>query len=78
VPLSLIADWHLDPEREPLVHLSLPLGPWKYRENPRTHWRVILPAGGSVGIEELPGFPGSDDGEPFEAISIDPSEWEAE
>lgn len=78
VSLSLIADWYLDAEREPLVHLSLPVGPWKYQENPRTHWRLILPAGGSVGIEQLPGFAGGDDGELIEEIPIDPSEWAAE
>jgi hypothetical protein len=75
VPLSLIADWHMDEDREPLVYLSLPIGPWKHRENPRYHWRFLLPQGVSVGIEELPSFAGGDDGDPTREIHVDPSEW---
>lgn len=76
VPLSLIADWHIDPDREPIVYLSLPVAPWKYRENPRCYWRVALPPGGSLPIGQLPGFPGGDDGDV--TIDVDPAEWAVE
>lgn len=74
-PLSLIADWHLDEDREPRIFLSLPKGPWKYRQNPRVHWRVPLAAGGSPAISDLPDFNGGDPGDP--TIWVDPSEWAA-
>jgi len=74
-PLSLIADWHVDDDREPVVHLSLPMGSWKYLQNPRYYWRVLLSPGGSLGIAEMPPFSGQDDGDPFAVIPVD---WQSE
>ena len=75
-PLSLLADWRLDEDREPVVHVSLPIGPWLYGQNPRCHWRVPLPSTNSMSLDEL-SFQGSDGGDPMVAIEIDPAEWAA-
>jgi hypothetical protein len=72
--LSLIADWSLDEDREPVIYLSLPIGPWHFGQNPRCHWRVPLRSEGSTALEDM-SFPGSDDGDPMVAIDIDPAEW---
>lgn len=74
--LSLIADWSLDEDREPVIHLSLPIGPWRFGQNPRCHWRIPLLSEKSVALEDMY-FPGSDDGDPLIAIDIDPAEWSA-
>jgi hypothetical protein len=74
--LSLIADWHLDEDREPVIHLSLPRGPWRYGQDPRCEWRVHLSPGSSLGIDDL-AFSGGDEGDPLIEIAVDPPEWGA-
>ncbi len=41
--LSLLIDWHLDRHGEPVIHVSLPVGPWEFTDEVRVHWRVPLP-----------------------------------
>jgi hypothetical protein len=72
--LSLLADWNLDEDREPVIFLSLPIQAWNYGNNPRCHWRVPLRSEGSLALEDL-AFPGGDDGDPMISINIDPAEW---
>lgn len=73
--LSLLLDWQLDAEREPIVHLSLPEAPWPFGGDPMVHWRVRLAPGGSLALSELVWNPGSsDDGDVMVTVPIDPSE----
>lgn len=41
-PLSLVLDWHQDDDDSPIVHCSLTVGPWQFKQRPRLHWRVPL------------------------------------
>lgn len=72
-PLSLLLDWQVDTEGEPVVHCSLPIGSWKYAQRARLYWREPLrpPAGALSGLRfEAP----DDGGEP--QIWLDPTELE--
>jgi hypothetical protein len=75
-PLSLIADWFLDEQREPIVHVSLPKRPWPFGCDPQCFWRVLLSPGNSLALEDLPGFSGEEGGDPTITIKVDPLEWE--
>ena len=71
--LSLLVDWQLDVDREPIVHLSLPIQPWRYWETALVHWRVPLPPGGAVSLTDMVFDPGGDEGDVMEVV-IDPAE----
>lgn len=72
-PLSLLLDWQVDQDDEPLVHCSLPIGPWRIVQKPSLHWRVPLRRGASSsGYDDLRFDPGDDGGLP--QIVVDPTE----
>jgi hypothetical protein len=40
--LNLLLDWSLDKNRTPVLALSKPSAPWKYKAQPRLEWRRIV------------------------------------
>lgn len=71
--LSLLIDWQVNRDREAVLHLSLPLQPWRWGQDPTVHWRVPLPPGGALSLTDMAFDPGSDDGDVLE-VSLDPAE----
>lgn len=41
--LNMLIDWHLDRHGEPVINVSLPMGPWEFEHLVRVYWRVPLP-----------------------------------
>jgi hypothetical protein len=73
--VNLLIDWHLRDD-EPIVHVSLPIGPWRYGKPTRVHWREPLQRGGAASIGDLV-FEGGDDDSGLLTVTIDPTEAEA-
>lgn len=76
-PLSLLIDWHLDGEGEPVVSLGLPKGCWEFKGDPLVHWRVPLHDDG-LGMGDLSFDPGEDDGDVGVRLRLDDHETEDE
>jgi hypothetical protein len=73
-PLSLLVDWQMDAEDEPIVHVSLPISSWRFTQRARLHWRVPLRDGGADAYSDLRFDAPDDGGEP--QIIIDPADLE--
>jgi hypothetical protein len=73
-PLSLLVDWNADQNREPIVHVSLPNGSWKFGERARVHWRELLTSEANISINDL-AFTLTDDGDPTISIETESNEF---
>lgn len=58
--LNLLFDWAVDINREPVIHVTLPQGPWTYGQPSRVHWRVLLPSDGVLDLSALTFNPSGD------------------
>ena len=73
IPLvSLLLDWHLDGNGEPVIHVSIPRGPWAYGSPVRLHWREVLQRPSAASVLSLR-FAGDDGGDPL-LLLVDQSE----
>jgi hypothetical protein len=72
-PMSLLFDWHTTTAGAPVVHLSLPVGPWRYEKQPRLYWRVPIDDSSMGNFDDLTFNPSDDGGAP--TVTIDDEEF---
>lgn len=70
--VNLLMDWQVVND-EPVIHVSLPRGPWAYGAPMKVNWREPLPRPAVGGISSL-SFKGDDGGDPLNVVVIEPSE----
>lgn len=74
--LSLLIDWRVIDD-EPLVYVSLPKHPWRYKAKPVLYWRVPVTGDTDQDLSNLQFDPGLLPGDQMVSIRVDPAERNA-